>query len=233
MSFFNDLLEIYDIPIFSKGKLLKKLRSEWEKPAEKWRDFSKIETLLKLTALHHKQGVIDDKTWHDLGMNAVFSKIDTTLTGIGQQTLYRKMHLLEVDKASLSEQYDFACNIQFDQTLREQLQTTLYPLSLLAVKSMVKSLFDRFHFVNLPKSLIVGWNILSIIILFCSLYFQSGFFYFLAVLIILTNLFVVRPRYLDATDKSAYSLHCMSKMLSVSHALAVKKNSRLYLSVVL
>jgi hypothetical protein len=84
MSFFRQLLEIYSIPIFSKRKLLKKLRSDWLEPVQKWRDFSKIETFLKLAEGHHKQGIIDDKTWHDLGMNAIFNKIDTTLTEVGQ-----------------------------------------------------------------------------------------------------------------------------------------------------
>jgi hypothetical protein len=229
MSFFRQLLEIYNIPIFSKRKLLKKLRSDWLEPAQKWRDFSKIETFLKLAEGHHKQGTIDDKTWHDLGMNAIFSKIDTTLTEVGQQVLYRKLHLLDVDKASLKQQYDFAREIETDQALREKLQTMLYPLSVLSVKSTVKLLFDRFQYSNISKILAVGWVFLSIFILFCSVYFESRIFYILTFFIIIANLFVVRPKYLDAIDKSAYPLHCMNKMLIVARSFATKKFSTIYL----
>jgi hypothetical protein len=230
MSFLSDLSEIYNIPIFSKSKLLKKLRLEWNEPPKKWRDFNKIETLLKLTEPLHKHGTIDDKTWHDLGMNAIFSRIDTTLSEFGQQILYQKMHLLEVDNIRLKHQYDLACQIKNDQSLREQLQTTLYPLSLLSVKSTVKSLFERFGFTTLPKLPIVAWFTLSVFILLCSVIFQNSIFYFITLLVILTNLFVVRPKLLNATEKNAYVLHCMNKMLSVSHAVAIKKNFRRSLS---
>ncbi|MEJ2620733.1 MAG: hypothetical protein P8163_10840 [Candidatus Thiodiazotropha sp.] len=223
MTFFSDLSEIYNIPIFSKSKLLNRLRLEWKKPSDKWRDFNKIETFLKLTEAYHKHGVIDDKTWHDLGMNAIFSRIDTTLTEFGQQLLYQKMHLLEADKISLKSQYDLARKIQGDQNLREQLQTSLYPLSLLSVTSTVKSLFGRFDFTSLPKSPVIGWFAISIAILIFSIIFQNTTSYIFTVLVIFTNLFVVRPRLLNATERNAYALHCMHKMLSVSHAIAKNK----------
>ncbi|MEJ2611484.1 MAG: hypothetical protein P8179_15725 [Candidatus Thiodiazotropha sp.] len=224
MSLFRQLLEVYDIPIFSKNKLLKKLRSDWGNPVSKWRDYSNIEIFKKLTEGYHKQGLIDDKTWYDLGMNALFGKIDTTLTEVGQQVLYQKMHLLEVDEASLKQQYDLAYKIKVDQDLREQLQLALYPLSQLSVKSTVKLLFDRFHYINLPRMLIVGWGFFSIVILFCSIYYKSSIFYILIFFMIIANLLVVRPKYLDATDKSAYPLHCMNKMLQVISRLATKKS---------
>jgi hypothetical protein len=224
MGLFHALSEIYDIPISSKSKLLKKLRTEWDVPPKKWQDFSKIKTLLKLTAIHHNHGVIDDKTWQDLGMNAVFCRIDTTLTEIGQQFLYRKIHLLETDKASLKQQYNFACKIQNDHTLREQLQTALYPLSLLSVNSAVKTLFGRLNFITLPRSIVVGWFILSIVVLSSGIFFHSGIFYILTIFVVLTNLFIVRPKLLNATEDNAYTRHCMNRMLSVAKTLGLKKN---------
>jgi hypothetical protein len=230
MSFFDDWSEIYNIPIFSQGKLLKKLRLEWTEPSKKWRNLNNIKILFKLTETQHKHGVIDEKTWHDLGMDAIFSRADTTLTEFGQVILYQKMHFLEIDEKSLTSQYDLARQIRNDQNLREQLQTALYPLSLLSVKSTVKLLFERFDFTTLPKLPVTGWFLLCITILFCSVLFQTGVFYFLTILVMLTNLFVVRSKLLKATEKNAYALHCMNKMLSVSHAIALKKNFRPSLS---
>lgn len=227
MNFFRQLAKFYDLPIFSEGKLLKKLRLDWVTPAHKWRDFSKIDTLFKLTSAHHKNGLIDDKTWFDLGMNAVFSQIDTTLTEIGQQVLFRKMRLLETDQSHLKQQYDLASRIQADKALREKLQTALYPLSFLSATPLIELLFDKFRIVNLPRSLLIGWSLVSLFIFACVIYFTNVISFMFAIIVIAINLFVVRNKYLAASEKNAYALGCLTQVLSISQLLAGKELTKI------
>ncbi len=110
---------------YFKNKQVKKLREEWINPTSWKRDFSSISSLFELTCSDHEHGIVDGKTWNDLDMNSIFWKVDTTLTSVGQQYLYRKMRLLEKPKSSLEDDYRAADLLREDRNLREELQ--LFP----------------------------------------------------------------------------------------------------------
>ncbi|MGJ8529922.1 MutS-related protein [Maritalea sp.] len=156
-------------------------------------------------------------------MNAIFNQIDTTLTEIGQQVLFRKMRLLETDQSHLKQQYDLANRMQTDTALREQLQTALYPLSFLSANPLVELLFDRFPIVNLPKLFLVGWSLLSVLVIASSIYFTNGISILFAIIVIAINLFVVRNKYLAASEENAYALSCLTHVLPISQALASRE----------
>lgn len=112
MSVYKDISEFYNIPIFHKGNLLKKIREEWLIPQRKWRDYSKIKHLLEVTTTPDQEGVADNKTWHDLGMNAIFENVDVTMSEVGQQKLYKSMHLLEECKRDLRKNTNFRTGLE-------------------------------------------------------------------------------------------------------------------------
>lgn len=170
MSIFKDISDFYNIPIFHKGALLKKLRVEWLKPKEKWRDYSKIKHLLELTTTTDQKGLIDNKTWYDLGMNAVFESVDVTISEVGQQTLYKNMHLLRESKEELQKRYEFSNRLREDKKLRESIQVCLYPLSLIPTRPSIDFLFKKFDLIKVPKSLITFWFILSAAVFFVVCY---------------------------------------------------------------
>ena len=74
------------------GPSLTRLRDEWGKPVERRRD-------LKPIAEYHcwradKEGwsrYLDDRTWSDLHLDLVFSKVDRTQSTIGNQVLYHRL----------------------------------------------------------------------------------------------------------------------------------------------
>ena len=71
-----------------------RLREAWENPSHWERDFSSICMLFELTQSDQNITTVDDKTWSDLDMNSLFRKIDTTITSVGQQYLFRKLRIL-------------------------------------------------------------------------------------------------------------------------------------------
>lgn len=224
MSIYKDISEFYNIPIFHKGKLLKKIREEWIAPQRKWRNYSKIKHFLEVTTTPDQKGVVDNKTWHDLGMNAIFENVDVTMSEVGQQKLYKDMHLLEEGECDLKKKYEFADRLRKDKRLRESLQVHLYPLSLIAANPAVDFLFKTPKLVNIPKWLIAIWFTVSVgMILSCAL-FQHEVLYFSALLVLGVNLYISR-RFLSFVEPYSDALICIKTILSVSHSISNQKFS--------
>lgn len=224
MSIYKDISEFYNIPIFHKAKLLKKIRGEWHEPKRKWRDYSKISCLLELTTTRDQKEVVDNKTWYDLGMNLVFDNVDVTMTEVGQQTLYKNMHLLEDDTHNLQIKYGLASRLKKDRKLRESLQVCLYPLSLISANPAVKFLFKEPNLVKIPKRLAVVLFMVSVCVLLSCVLFQLGFLYFSALLVVVINLYISR-RFLSIVEPYSDALVCIRAIISVSHFISKQKFS--------
>ena len=224
MSVFKDFSDFYNVPIFHRGKLLRKLREEWANPEEKWRDYSKIKQLLLLTTDQNQKGLIDDKTWHDLGMNAVFESVDVAQSEIGQQKLYKNMHLLEESDERLQKKYKLAVKLKDEQHLRESLQVALYPVSFVSGKACVDLLFKPFNLPKMSKKLAITWFVFSVCIFLCSVFLKLDIFYVFLLLIIATNFFISR-RFLSLVEPYSVALNHLKTILSVSYSICQRKES--------
>jgi hypothetical protein len=72
--------------------------------------------------------LIDDRTWNDLEMDAVFSRIDRTFTSIGELSLYTMLRMPERAPESLIERSRGIRFLQHDETARIALQLELHRL---------------------------------------------------------------------------------------------------------
>lgn len=71
---------------------LRQLREEWGKPVERQRDLAPIAGYHRWRATREGGSTyLDDRTWSDLHLDLVFSKVDRTRSTIGKQLLYHRL----------------------------------------------------------------------------------------------------------------------------------------------
>ena len=203
---------------YFKNKQVKKLREEWINPTSWKRDFSSISSLFELTCSDHEHGIVDGKTWNDLDMNSIFWKVDTTLTSVGQQYLYRKMRLLEKPKSSLEDDYRAADLLREDRNLREELQLFLKIMKEGDASSVTRMLFGTFPIIKLSKIAIILWSVLSLVTIFYAL-LSGGIFAFLILPVVIANISISRY-FENATDKITYVFYYLYNLLSASELIA-------------
>jgi MutS domain V len=69
-----------------------RLRDEWGKPLDRWRDIEAISEYHKGKAEGaDPSAYLDDRTWADLHMDLVFKEVDRTRSSIGNQLLYHRL----------------------------------------------------------------------------------------------------------------------------------------------
>jgi hypothetical protein len=71
---------------------------------------------------------VDDGTWRDLEFERLFSSMDSTLTRLGSQCLYRKLRVYRADQGELEKDYAAYEVLRRETPVREQLQLSLWPL---------------------------------------------------------------------------------------------------------
>lgn len=206
---------------YFKNRQRKKLREEWINPTRWERDFSSISSLFELTCSDHEHGMVDDKTWADLDMNSIFRKVDTTLTSVGQQYLYRKMRLLEKPIGSLEDDYRVADLLRKDQNAREGLQLCLKMVKEGDASSVTRMLFGSFPIIKLSKMAIVLWSAFSLVTIFYALLY-GGIFVFIILPVIIVN-FSISRYFENATDKITYVFYYLYNLVSVSELIVKMK----------
>ena len=106
-----------------RQKQLQKIRQTWGKEEKsRERKFDEISFLFR--SMPKAQGDIDDRTWHDLNMDIVFSHLDRTFTWPGQQRLYQMLRIQETLSA-LEERKGFIRVFQENKEQREKIQLEL------------------------------------------------------------------------------------------------------------
>ncbi len=79
-------------------------------------------------ALPPSDDAIDDRTWADLDLDAVFERIDRTASAVGQQSLYARLRRGHVDPADLERFDRAATRCAGDDALRRTVAAALRPL---------------------------------------------------------------------------------------------------------
>ena len=112
-----------------KAESLKKLREAWGKREFKDRNISEVSTYFKETqSLSTNRHVLDDRTWDDLDMDALYSRIDRTLTSPGEGVLYSLLREPLFVKEDLDERNRLITLFLNEVEVREKLQLALLKL---------------------------------------------------------------------------------------------------------
>ena len=94
-----------------KETAFKELRLRWGKPLKTYRARKTIAQLHQFTN-DDDAGYVDDSTWKDLDMDALFDRLDSNITPIGRQYLYRQLRTYERDVTKLRQQHATASHIR-------------------------------------------------------------------------------------------------------------------------
>ena len=171
----------------NKKKRLQYLRERWGKSVDQYRNYDLISSYHDL--IKSKPGeFVDDKTWQDLEMDSVFSKIDRNISGVGQQYLYHTLRKYENSSKALSAKYKLVSTLKQDQELRESLQLKLFNLT----GDSAYFIAYLIHSDSIPHTkwypLFYILSILSVIS--AALISLNGAFLFITIAILLTNLII-------------------------------------------
>ncbi len=100
------------------------LRAAWGQPggqAQGWL----AGRFFELTRDQSKERWLDDKSWDDMEFPRLFSLINTTVSPIGGQCLYKQMRKYVADGEELRQRYETCQVLRIDADLRERLQLIL------------------------------------------------------------------------------------------------------------
>lgn len=109
----------------ARSTLLRRLRSEWTQPRSRTH-------LMALIAEYHRVRVaatgpdtsLDDRTWDDLHLDALFALLDRTESTVGQQALYHRLRTAPV-AADLDTFEALVTHMTVDVAVRERAQMAL------------------------------------------------------------------------------------------------------------
>lgn len=111
--------------LFWKHRPIDQIRERWGKEGckEPW-----LATKLFDLTRNAATEPVDNGTWRDLEFERLFTSMDSTLTPLGSQCLYRKLRIYRDDPGELEKDYAAYQVLRRDSALREQLQLGLWPL---------------------------------------------------------------------------------------------------------
>jgi MutS domain V len=105
------------------------LRARWGRPGDK--DGSGAAWYFDLTRRQaDRASVVDDKTWSDLEFPRLFTAIDTTITAIGRQYLFRQLRTYEYATEEMDRRLHAYDVLGSNRQLREDLQLALQRLDI-------------------------------------------------------------------------------------------------------
>lgn len=203
---------------YFRDKRRKQLRDEWLKPKSWDGEFSSIRVLFELTRPPSEQGVVDDRTWNDLDMDLVFRKIDTTMTSVGQQYLYRKLRLLENSNSSLEDDFRVATLLKDNRDVREALQLNLKMLKQGDAKLVTKALFENIPVVKFSRLAILLWSLLSLATIFFAV--KSGGSFLLFILPVVIANFSISRYFEGISNGVTNTLYYLYNLMSISERIS-------------
>lgn len=123
--FFTIFIRIH----FKEAKSREKLRNEWGFVIHNKRDFSEISLHFHLTQNNWRIGpILDNRTWNDLDMDAIYSRLDRTMTVPGEQYLYSLLRRPIFDVKELEERGQWIELFMHKKDLRENVQAICHKL---------------------------------------------------------------------------------------------------------
>jgi hypothetical protein len=160
---------------------------------------------------------LDDKSWDDLELPQLFTVLNTTLTAVGRQYLYKQMRLQVTDENELRQRYEVCQALRADTALREQLQLILSRLAADSAAYITDVVHGRPPARPRYYPLAASWAAISAGIIIAALALSWTLWIPGAVLAInAIVLFLVTPR----LDRDIGALLACTRMLGVADQLA-------------
>lgn len=103
----------------------RELRCNWGKEIKKTRDFTFISDFYEIRKEQEDAFFVDDRTWLDLDMDHIYTKLDRTQTNPGEQYLYYLLRKPEMDGDELKRRNEVIETLQTNKEMRESLQMIL------------------------------------------------------------------------------------------------------------
>jgi DNA mismatch repair ATPase MutS len=117
-------------------------RARWGHVVDRERNMEGIAALWRLRPVAEPDTyAIGDRTWRDLGLDAVFARIDRCSSVIGQQLLYRKLRAPHLTAEPLLAFDRSVAALEADPSVRGRLTTALGALSDAAVQSLAQVIY--------------------------------------------------------------------------------------------
>jgi len=135
--------------VFPQRLALAQVRARWGRRGSK-------DALLEAAWFARVRGQgphVDDRTWDDLELPQVFAELDTTVTPLGSQVLYRRLRTLEDDADALAARHAVHLRLVDDPALRERLQRDLLRIQ----DPLHAHVADTLHAASLEPSTRRGW----------------------------------------------------------------------------
>jgi len=108
----------------NRQRLLAAIRASWGKPGSRVHKLDAIAEYHRSKVLAHGAGrALDDRTWSDLDMDAVFQSLDRTHSTLGQQVLYHRLR--RQDAGDLDQFEQLVERLSQDAQTRERIQLAL------------------------------------------------------------------------------------------------------------
>jgi MutS domain V len=106
-----------------------RIRSSWGSPRRRDRDMEEIAKYHELRRQSETRERVDERTWTDLDLDALFVRLDRTESTLGQQMLYDILRTPHADGTRLERFHRLATHLGANREPRERLQLDLARLS--------------------------------------------------------------------------------------------------------
>jgi len=201
--------------LFPAKKLLREFRANWGKPGSN--DGWLASRYFDLTRSNSAARFVDDKTWIDLEFPKLFQVMNTTVTPMGAQALFKRLRIYDEDTSGLAQLYKGYEALRGNALQREEIQITLARLRVDSNARIADHVFGAS--LKRPKysSLIVLQSLLSLGAFGAVLFSALSIWALLAVFV--ANA-VVTFRFSPRVHRDAEGLYACTKLIRVADALA-------------
>jgi len=194
----------------------KLLRSAWGDPGAQTQGWL-ARRFFELTRDQSTGGWLDDKAWDDLEFPKLFSLLNTTISPVGGQCLYKQMRMYVADTERLRQRYETSQTLRIDAELRERLQLILLRLGADSAAFMTEILHGRTPAKPRLYWLIVAWACVSACSLIAS-YALSWVLWIPAIILSVNGLILFRSS--PELDRDIDALLSCARMLGVADRMA-------------
>jgi hypothetical protein len=150
-----------------RRRWLAQLRASWGHPDTSNRDFGTLQYFHQLPRSRRAQPstLIDDSTWNDLNMDAVYAAIDRTCSSAGQCDLYQTLRTPLLSQPDLAHRGRLVSLFQQDPATRESIQLELVSLGKSNAAGLIALIFSDQSPPLLPRWLTFSMTALAAIFL--------------------------------------------------------------------
>jgi len=207
-------IEFFLETVFPRRRLLREIRDAWGKPGakEEWL----ADRFFRLAQTDDAFSQIDERTWKDLEFPLIFGSLDTTVTPLGSQCLFRTLRTYASDPEEIEDLHRSIQFLRRDKNLRERIQLTLAKVKAQSAAMIIDDLLDP-HLEG-PKHprLIIGWSVVCVAMLAAMAASMISWMFLIPIMLI--NILAIARMEGREQDLSG-SLQAMLRMLNVAKKL--------------